>query len=415
MARRRGFFAEIQHQARLADQRQRAAQRAYEADLRRAQAAQRSAERAQAAAERASEADRKRLEKEAAAAYVAARQAEAAALSEEVAHRVAELDELLSATLAVDDFVDLETLRTTAEHPPFPHVALRVPTREPAPIPEPPLPVKQDPTPVKGLFGRKQKAADAAAEVEKQYAADYYAWKDATETLPARRAAQAAAYEEAERARLAQLAEATTQYEEECAEREKQAAEQNAELDELINGLAYGTVEAVQEYVGIVLANSVYPDWFEVDHMATFEPSTAELNLRVRIPGPDIVPTAKHYRYVKASDEVSPVATSQKEMKERYAAIVHNIALRSLHEVFEADRRGIIRNISLEVGTGTTSPATGQPTYVPFVVATVSRDRFAELDLASVVPAATLDHLEAVVSKNPAGLVPVATTGVRRA
>jgi len=41
---------------------------------------------------------------------------------------------------------------------------------------------------------------------------------------------------------------------------------------------------------------------------------------------------------------------------------VHQVALRSFHEVFEADRRGLIRSISLEVGTETIDPATGVET-----------------------------------------------------
>ncbi|MEV1131932.1 hypothetical protein [Agromyces sp. NPDC049794] len=415
MAKRRGFFAEMQHQAKLAEQKRLADQRQQFAAIKRAEQAQRAADRAQAAAARASEQDRKRLEREAAQAHAEARQAEADELSAILQDQYAELDALLSDTLDVDDFVDLESLRVTVEHPPFPREDLRSPLPAPAPIPDPPLPVKREPAPVKALFGRKQKEADAVAAAEQQYARDYWAWKEAADALPARRDAQAAEYQAAAARREALLAAETQKYQSECAVREKEVAEQNEELDGLIAGLGYGTVEAVQEYVSIVLANSVYPEWFPVTHAATFEPSTAELQLRVLIPAPDKVPSIKHYKYTRSSDEIAPVAATQKDAKERYSSIVTNVALRSLHEVFEADRRALIKTISLELGTETISPATGQPTYVPFVAVASSRSEFDKLDLSAVVPAATLDHLGAAVSKNPQGLAPVAAGGVRRA
>ncbi|WP_052680265.1 hypothetical protein [Microbacterium azadirachtae] len=414
MARRRGFFAEMQHQARIAEQRQRQAAREHSAAVRRAEQAQRAAERARVAAARASEQDRKRLEREAALAHVEARQAEVEELNSTLQDRYQILDSLLTATLDVDDFVDLETLRVFAEHPSFPRLDLKVPVPAPKPIPDPPLPVKREPEAVKGLFGRKQKTAEAQEAVERQYAEDYWAWTAATEELPARRAAQDAAHNEAERRREEQLAVETAKYETECAAREAEAKEQNEALDQLIAGLGYGTADAVKEYVEIVLANSVYPEDFPVTHSSVFEPSTSELFVSVRIPGPETVPTIKQYRYVKANDEITPTAATQKDAKDRYATIVNNVALRTIHEVFEADRRGLIRSISLELGTETISPATGQPLYVPFVAVAANREQFSGLDLRAVVPAATLAHLGAAVSKNPQGLVPIASGGIRR-
>ena len=49
-----------------------------------------------------------------------------------------------------------------------------------------------------------------------------------------------------------------------------------------------------------------------------------------------------------------------------------------------------------------------------FVATGAERDAFLELDLANVVPAATLGHLGASMSKNPFGLASVDGAGVRR-
>jgi restriction system protein len=90
------------------------------------------------------------------------------------------------------------------------------------------------------------------------------------------------------------------------------------------------------------------------------------------------------------------------------------VTLRSIHEVFESDRRALIKTISLELGTETVDPATGRPTSVSFVVVGAAREAFLKLNLSAVVPALTLDRLGAAVSRNPYGLLAVEASGVRR-
>ena len=93
--------------------------------------------------------------------------------------------------------------------------------------------------------------------------------------------------------------------------------------------------------------------------------------------------------------------------------MVHQVALRSLHEVFESDRRGMIKTISLEVGSETIEPATGQQKFILFVATGAEREEFLSFNLSAVDPAATLSLLGASISKNPFGLVATSSTGVR--
>jgi restriction system protein len=413
VARRRGFLAEMQHQAKAAEQRQRAASREQAASARRAEQAWKADQRAQVALQRASEADRKRLEKEASDAHIASRQAEVEQLNAELATVYDQVDSLLESTLAVDDYVDLASLRRTVEHPAFDR-RLETPIPAPEPLLDPPAPVFQPPAPPTGLFGRKKKLAEAQSQAEASFAAAHSSWEHEMAQLPRKRQEIAAGYAADENNRKQRLAAAQARYLDECAAREAEVAQHNASIDQLITNLSYGSVEAVEEYVGIVLANSVYPEGFSVEHEAQFEPGTAELALRVHIPSPDQIPTIKSYKYVKASDEITPVALSQKESKDRYAGIVHQVALRTLHEIFEADRRELIQGIALEVGTQTIAPATGNETYIPFAAVGASREAFSGIDLSAVVPAATLAHLGASISMTPLGLTPANVAGVRR-
>jgi restriction system protein len=418
---RRGFFAELHRQARIAaresERRQREAVRNHAALIRRAEQARNAAARAQKQLTKSAEAERKRLEKEAKEAHLEAMEAEVEERNSELAEIYHDIDSLLASTLSRDDFVDLNTLRVVASHPPFDRTDLEAPISQPAPIPDPPEPMLIRPDPPQGLarlFG-KGKHAKAVADAERAHEHALAEWRAQCQHVEARRQMAREKHARDEAQRLEQLRVQRARFAEECKARDEEAAESNRRLEELITNLAYGTADAVQEYVSIVLSNSVYPEHFQVTHEFEFDPSSAELRLTVAVPGPAEVSDIKAYKYTKASDAITSVALSQKECRERYASAIHQVALRSFHEVFESDRRALIRTISLAVGTNTVDPATGRRAHIPLVIAAAGRELFLEFDLSAVVPALTLGRLGAAVSKNPHGLVAAERLGVRRA
>ena len=142
-------------------------------------------------------------------------------------------------------------------------------------------------------------------------------------------------------------------------------------------------------------------------------PSTAELQLRAFIPPPSDLEVIKTYRYLKKNDEITSTELSQKARKDRYTSATHQVALRSIHEIFEADRRGLVKTVALEVGTETTDPATGKMGFIPLLAVAAKREIFLEIDLSAVVPKSTLILLGATISKNPYELLAADTSGVR--
>jgi restriction system protein len=274
-----------------------------------------------------------------------------------------------------------------------------------------------EPEPPKGLgsvFGGKKKHAAAVAAAREAFEAEHRAWEAEAAKVPALQLKQIQKRDAHERRRVDALQAAREAYDRECAERDAEAARANQRLDALIAGLAAGEHEAVLEYVGIVLGNSVYPQVLAVEHDYEFDPDTRELSLTTLVSPPDQLPAEKSYRWVKAKDEVIATLLSRKDLKERYASIVHQVALRTLHEIFEADRAARIQTITLHVATETKDPATGLESRVVFVGVGAERDSFMTFDLHNIVPAATLEHLGAAMSKNPHELVGVdGAPGVR--
>ncbi len=419
MGRRRGFFAELQYLSQQAEKQRRqqeaAATRARVAAQREAERASRAAERAKAAAVAASARERDRLEREAARLHVESRMAEAASLNAALAQSRDEIDGMLAATLAVDDFVDLESLKiTSVEHPPFDPGLYGVPNPPVPALIYPPEPVYQEPPAPSGLIGVKKKHAGLIAFARAGYEQAHRAWHDQCRGIHAAHVAATARWEEAERLRLEQISVLQAKYRAECQQREAEAEARNEAVTKLINDLAFDVESAIQEYVGIVLSNSVYPEAFPVDYDYDFDLATRELRLAVTVPPPSALPTVKEYRYVKGKGEITSTALPVKAQKDLYAGAVAQVAVRSLHEVFEGDRSGKIHSIALTVGTNVLSPATGLRESVPLVIVAADRETFRRFDLSNVVPRATLEHLGAAMSRSPFELVPADTSrGVR--
>jgi restriction system protein len=212
-------------------------------------------------------------------------------------------------------------------------------------------------------------------------------------------------FQRAEQQRLESLARARQEYQLECNRRDAEVAAANTALDHLIQGLATGTPEAVDEYVGVVLSNSAYPDCFPVEHEAAYDAALRELSLTATVPQPSTLPPEREFRYNKSKGEIAPTLLTLKDQRDRYLQAVCHVSLRTLHEVFTADRTGQIRTVALTVDTEGIDSATGLRKHTRLVVAAAERSRFQTFDLANVVPLATLQHLDALISKSPFDLV----------
>lgn len=422
MATRRGLFAELQYQAAQAEKRQRqqraAAHRALLAAEKEATQKARAAERAAAAAAKASTKEQARLLKEAGLLYVAARLSEVASLNADLASTFEEIDGILATALLVDSYVDLEALKvTTVVHPPFEPGALAVPTPPVAAPVYPTEPVYQEP-PVPGvLFGAKKKHAQAIAQAQTTHEQALRRWREQVSAIRTAHASALDQRQRAEDARLAKLAAARAVHVEACRRRDADAEERNRGLTRLINDLAFDVEAAIREYVGIVLSNSAYPDAFPVTHDYEFDLSSRELRLAAAVPEPSAVPSVKEYKYAPRKDEISSTKLPATVQKDRYASAVFQTAVRTLHDVFGADRQGKIRSIALTVGVDRISPATGLPETIPLAIVAADRATFRKFRLGQdeIVPQKTLEYLGAALSPSPFTLKPADTSrGIRQ-
>lgn len=324
------------------------------------------------------ERERKRL-------YLEARAAEVAGDNVDIQARLEELDQLLQATLEVDDHIDFARMKKRVQHPPFDPGQLA----QPIPGPdwrrfEPPAP-----TGLGKMFGGQSKYQQQLAAAQAQF-----------QQAQAQHAA-------AEADRQHRLNAAYHSYQQHCQRVEAQAAAQNAEVDRFAAAFTAAEPQAVVDYFSMVLANSVYPDDFPQQYRLAYVPESRQVVAEYELPTLEVVPAVREYRYVKTRDEITSTARPAKDIRERYTSVVTQITLRTVHELFEADRSGLVDTVVFNGVVNTTDPRTGQAVRPCLVTLRTTRDQFTAINLAKVDPAACLQHLSASVSKRPEELAPV--------
>jgi restriction system protein len=231
-------------------------------------------------------------------------------------------EQLLAATLEVDDHIEFESLKKFAQHPPFSPGPLGLGRPLPHPQPES-LPVEPvfghfapvPPTGIGKLFGGKTKYDRALAVAQQQFAQAHGQWQQDVAAVEQRIAHAERQHQRAEQERLTKLAAAKEQYQQQCAQRQPEVDEHNADVDAVAAAFAAGDPQAILEYFTLVLANFDYPASFPQRYRVACVPESKQLVIEYELPTIDCVPTERECRYVKAKDEISFVARPTKDIR----------------------------------------------------------------------------------------------------
>ena len=336
----------------------------------------RNADLAIAAAQQAATDARRQRERQ--KLYAEARTADAAAANAEVRARLSDLDALLLSTLDVDDHIDLDQFKKPLTVPPFDPGPLARPLTEPSwesYVPPQPRGVGK----ILGGSQHQQQTANARRAYEQAQAR----WAAAEERRERQLRTRERAYEESRRKYEARM----TAY--------------NAEVDRFAAAVAGADPASVVEYFAMVLGNSVYPDDFPQHFRLAYLPKQKHLLIEYHLPPIEVVPVVKEYRYDKVRDDLTAVPRDEGEIRRRYVEIIARVTLRTIHEVIEADRGGLVRQVSFNGIVDTIDRRTGRFARPCLVSVKTDRDTFAAIKLRRVDPVACVKHLQGALSVEP--------------
>ncbi len=216
-------------------------------------------------------------------------------------------------------------------------------------------------------------------------------------------AAQQREYEETERERLLMLNKFQARHEAHVAE----VRRRNEEVDLLQAAYAEGEPSAIVTYCSMVLERSQYPSGLPQAFRLAYIADSNELVIDYEMPAPGIVPSVAEYRYVKTKNLIEEKPRKASEIRDTYQDVVAAVTLRTIHEVFEADKGRHLAVIVFNGFVNAVDPATGRDIRPYLISVRVTRERFSEIDLGRVDKKACLRNLGAHVSSQPTELTPV--------
>jgi restriction system protein len=340
-----------------------------------------------------------------------ARKQHAADLTSAAATELDQLSSLLKATLAVDDRIDWEQLKDRApfaEEPPQKPVIPAAPRSQSTPRQPQPGDAKYLPT--LGILdtllsGRKQKKIDAAQAL---YLADKESWEQETARIERENKSANAAYEAKVAALKAQHAKAAAAWEERFAAFRREQELANQSVDAKRAAYLQNDPAAIVDYSELVLASSRYPDYFPQEFELEYDASSQTVVVDYQLPAPESMPTLKAVRYVAARDAFEESHITESQKLKLYDDVLYQVALRSIHELFEADAVDALKAVVFNGIVTAVDRTTGKEVTSCVLSVRANKPEFQEINLGLVDPKACFKALKGVGSARLSGLTPVA-------
>lgn len=164
---------------------------------------------------------------------------------------------------------------------------------------------------------------------------------------------------------------------------------------------------AVEEYCKMVLDRSEYPDYFPQDFELDFNPESRILLIEYQIPTPEDIPTVKEIKYIASKDTFKEAHISKTEAKRIYNEVGYQIALRTIHEVFESDVVDAISAVVFNGKVDTRDKATGKLINPCILSVLAQKDEFLAIDLEHVSPKECFKRLKGIGSSSLQAMAPI--------
>lgn len=165
--------------------------------------------------------------------------------------------------------------------------------------------------------------------------------------------------------------------------------------------------ESIIQYCELVLNNSIYPHAFPKDFEIDYNEDNKILIVEYVLPSPEQIPTLTEVKYIATKKELKDSFLSETQVAKIYDNVIYKIALRTLHELFEADEANSIDAIIYNGWVETNNKANGKRVNNCIVSIQSKKEEFIEIELSNVDPKTCFKNLKGIGSSKLSGIVPV--------
>ena len=165
--------------------------------------------------------------------------------------------------------------------------------------------------------------------------------------------------------------------------------------------------EAIIQYCEMVLNNSQYPETFPNDFDLDYNPGTKLLIVEYVLPAPDDLPVLTGVKYITTNKELKESFLSEKQLSKIYDSAIYKITLRTLHELFGADKAEALEEIIFNGWVNAINKATGKKANNCITTIRVRKAEFNEIELSNVDPKTCFKNLRGIGSSKLSGMTAV--------
>lgn len=213
--------------------------------------------------------------------------------------------------------------------------------------------------------------------------------------------------EQAEAAAQQHHASAIEGWENQRARYEQERERRNRDVETFRRNYELGNPESVEQYVSLVLAASALPEGIDRETTLKYVAAERALLLEATLPTLSDMPQIAQYRYVATRGVTEERPFKDKERADLYDTTITQLALRTLHEVFEGDYARHIDIIVLNGVINDVDRATGKDFSASILSIQATRAEFTAFDLCRVESAACFRALKGVSGARFANMQPV--------
>lgn len=157
-----------------------------------------------------------------------------------------------------------------------------------------------------------------------------------------------------------------------------------------------------------MLDASEYPSWINTSYQLQYDAAEKLMKIQFLLPLLETVNIPKTVKFVKSTGELKETARPKKEQQEYFDSLCYQIALRTVHELYEADTAENITRILFNGVVEGIDPATGNEVSTTIMSAVFEKEKFVEVNLERVDPKACFKSFNGVSAASLAGLAPIA-------
>lgn len=183
--------------------------------------------------------------------------------------------------------------------------------------------------------------------------------------------------------------------------------ETNAAIDQNRENYLASDPGAILDYCDTVLSNSIYPDFLPKEWDLDYTPESKILVVDYILPSPELLPTLKEVQYIQSRDEFKESHLSEKEQDALYDSLLYQVALRTIHELFEADVADALKAIAFNGIVTALNKTTGHSVTSCIMSIMAHKDAFIQINLANIEPKACFKSLKGIAAAKLTGITAV--------